>query len=1376
LRRFNVSLLAGLLLYGSAMLGLMLDATPAAAGTTYSASSPVLDSVSGGPWNTSQGDPSAGSAYPGADLFPTYTPGGSLTMLGGVEEPNLAVYPAASGAVPYPSGVAGTPGPLDGYCSSLGANPETGAPVSQPAESTLPMSPYYFPDVVRNPDGSLTGYFDYRPKDTEEAITVAKSTDEGRSWSTEGEALGENSGYCPTADDSDDGQGHPYVTSVGGSSDLYTLQRPAGDNTGVGLLVHHVNPAASDPLTGLPANEAVGVDPNTYATAEVSVPSGGEGVAIPVSTLGSAGSPEQIVAGPYEDTSVASPWSSIVSCKGVDSEALELTDCTVSGGSPLTVSVKDDLVQVIATANPEKLGSSKTEPGAAYTIPAGPNLPSGEGGLETVKILNGNATVSPITTYLMNVNAPNRMYIDGRTIYCAQANANPTTKFEFCTATGGTSLVVHQGDPITADPIIPPSASMTTGLLAPDGIVGTLPKYPGAPEGSTVVLYTEKILSYFIVGTIDGSVSSSNKFTAGKVTLPASTITYTPSVTESESLPASGEFKIYLGTEVGKPIQEVTCKGVVAATQSGVPAGAKNLTECSGGSGPVAEGNWIGGPNAAISPYSVLSQIGEGTDGKSKGPEKLFGNNEDLTILRAAYTTNGVNFTDLGPISGTTSGSGNDSGEYNDLSNPDQTATPSSTSPSNLTPGSPDTTELRFIGSRGTIVVNPDGSYGMFLSGAWESDGDSDAFNQIFYSTSTNGKEWSVPTVVLSTDYTFSASAAQDEALASSIDAPLGISAYYSGRAYGPAVVQNPNGSLTMVFSGYRIPKPVTAAGTVLGTNPADLYTVGAKDPALYRNILTMQLTPSTSPGVLTSTTVSSSDEDSGVTGTPVTYTATVAPVSPGTGTPSGTVTFYAGSEPIAGCSGRPLGEGSPDTATCAATHPGTVGSQEITAKYSGDANYASSTSAVLTETTTDAAKTNVLWVAPAHVVSGNGTSCVHPGYNSIQAAVSVAHAKATIDVCAGTYVEQVQVQRAVKLVANGAVTLKLPAHPADSTTACDEAGLLGEETQSLGSGQPDQDLLAVCGAGTVSVEGFTFEADWPAGTCYDSLYGILVGGGANLELTDSTVNGAGADPINGCQGGVAVQVGMAWAEPTQVGRATLKDDTIEGYQKNGITVDGAGSTASILATTVTGAGATEETAQNGIQVSNGAKASISKVTVSGNECDESSACGENLLAKTQATGILFFGAAAGSKVSNSTIDGNDIGVYAYDASASAPSGPQVTITDDTFAGDRYEGVVLDQGWATVNSDTIENGDVGIQLLQYAGQSYGAKGTGARDTIKGMSDWAVQGLSDENAAEDRPGSFAITSSKLSGNPGATVAESVHSNSSSLVITTARSDS
>jgi hypothetical protein len=111
----------------------------------------------------------------------------------------------------------------------------------------------------------------------------------------------------------------------------------------------------------------------------------------------------------------------------------------------------------------------------------------------------------------------------------------------------------------------------------------------------------------------------------------------------------------------------------------------------------------------------------------------------------------------------------------------------------------------------------------------------------------------------------------------------------------------------------------------------------------LYRNILTLHLTSSTSPGVATSTSVSSSDEGSGVVGGQVTYTATVTPVSPGTGTPTGSVSFSDGSGLIAGCSAQPLSLGAPDSATCTTQHAH-PGSDEVTASYSGDSNYAGST------------------------------------------------------------------------------------------------------------------------------------------------------------------------------------------------------------------------------------------------------------------------------------------------------------------------------------------------------------------------------------------------------------------------------------------------
>src|SRR6202044_1075491 len=210
----------------------------------------------------------------------------------------------------------------------------------------------------------------------------------------------------------------------------------------------------------------------------------------------------------------------------------------------------------------------------------------------------------------------------------------------------------------------------------------------------------------------------------------------------------------------------------------------------------------IGAPGATTESAATLNLVGEGggVPPSAKNVAKLLKNNEDLTLLRVEYTPDGINFSTTGlDNGGVISGQSNGATSYSDVNNPSTTTAPPSGLNQYATPGTTDATEMRWVGSAGSIITNPDGTLGLFLSGAWSADGDSDAFNQIFYSSSTDGEHWTVPVSVVSTDYTFSASVAQDNALAHGSDAPLGISAYYSGRAYVPSVVQNPDGSLTMV-------------------------------------------------------------------------------------------------------------------------------------------------------------------------------------------------------------------------------------------------------------------------------------------------------------------------------------------------------------------------------------------------------------------------------------------------------------------------------------------------------------------------------------------------------------------------------------------------
>ena len=73
-----------------------------------------------------------------------------------------------------------------------------------------------------------------------------------------------------------------------------------------------------------------------------------------------------------------------------------------------------------------------------------------------------------------------------------------------------------------------------------------------------------------------------------------------------------------------------------------------------------------------------MQQIGEGKSG-SKSGEKNFGNNEDLTVLRVAYTTNGVDFSTTGLANGgVISGQGSRNGSTHTTTSriPDQTASP----------------------------------------------------------------------------------------------------------------------------------------------------------------------------------------------------------------------------------------------------------------------------------------------------------------------------------------------------------------------------------------------------------------------------------------------------------------------------------------------------------------------------------------------------------------------------------------------------------------------------------------------------------------------------------------------------------------------------
>ena len=93
---------------------------------------------------------------------------------------------------------------------------------------------------------------------------------------------------------------------------------------------------------------------------------------------------------------------------------------------------------------------------------------------------------------------------------------------------------------------------------------------------------------------------------------------------------------------------------------------------------------------------------------------------------------------------------------------------------------------------------------------------------------------------------------------------------------------------------------------------------------------------------------VVTSSANPSASGQTVTYTTRVTATAPASGTRTGTVDFQEAGATIAGCGAKAVAVAG--TATCAVTYAG-PGSHPITGTYSGDANFAASTSAVLTQT-----------------------------------------------------------------------------------------------------------------------------------------------------------------------------------------------------------------------------------------------------------------------------------------------------------------------------------------------------------------------------------------------------------------------------------------
>ncbi len=275
--------------------------------------------------------------------------------------------------------------------------------------------------------------------------------------------------------------------------------------------------------------------------------------------------------------------------------------------------------------------------------------------------------------------------------------------------------------------------------------------------------------------------------------------------------------------------------------------------------------------------------------------------------------------------------------------------------------------------------------------------------------------------------------------------------------------------------------------------------------------------------------------------------------------------------------------------------------------------------------------------------------------YSTIQAAVNAARPNDTIKVDPGTYQEQVTINKdGIKLEGSGQ----------DSTFIEAPAVLTGFHA-----------VVEVSGAQNVTLDGFTIEGPASTANSGGSLYGIRIDGGGSATITRNHITKIEDTPFDGVQEGIAIDVGRA--SEGQTGSATISDNTIDNYQKGGIVVSNAGSSAEIDHNVVVGAGPTPLIAQNGIEIADGATADVSHNDISGNVYTPQTAA---------STGILLYSPGTVT-LDHNTLSNNDVGIYSYGA-----TGPD--IDHNQVTGSTFDGIILDTttGAQVSHNTTDDNG------------------------------------------------------------------------------------
>jgi parallel beta-helix repeat protein len=230
---------------------------------------------------------------------------------------------------------------------------------------------------------------------------------------------------------------------------------------------------------------------------------------------------------------------------------------------------------------------------------------------------------------------------------------------------------------------------------------------------------------------------------------------------------------------------------------------------------------------------------------------------------------------------------------------------------------------------------------------------------------------------------------------------------------------------------------------------------------------------------------------------------------------------------------------------------------------------------------------------------------------------------------------------------------------------------------------------VQVSGATNVTILAFTITGPGTGG-CASIGYGIRVDGGGSANILGNHIIDIRdqLDVYNqpsGCQNGMGVVIGQQFNDlDPSTGSAKIEGNVVERYQKNGIVVGGATSTADIRANRVFGFGPVSTIAQNGIEIIKGGSAEI----------EHNFSSGHLYMPQTvTSTGVLL-DLAGEVQVNHNTVAKNDADVYAFNSLATT------LVSRNKTRSATFDGIIVDEvSNVTVGENhTEKNGGPGIGL------------------------------------------------------------------------------